>query len=251
MEVDQEDNEERVPSRFLYGVGALMIIVGLVLASVFIFRLQPPLAPVQAPPTALQGTASIVMPSGVGSNTALNFSPANATVVIGVNNTVVWTNEDSVSHTVVSKQIPAGAASFSSPTISPGGKFNVTLTVPGVYKYFCSIHPVWMQATIVVKAAGSVPQGVTVILPAGVGSSNTLNYDPPSITVVIGVNNTVTWVNNDQAIHTVTASDNSFNSGNILPGASFTYTFTTPGTFTYSCIYHSWMKGTVVVKQSS
>jgi plastocyanin len=108
-----------------------------------------------------------------------------------------------------------------------------------------------MQATIVVKAAASLPPSVVVTMPAGVGSSNTLNYAPPSITVVIGINNTVTWVNKDQAIHTVTATDNSFNSGNILPGASFTYTFTTPGTFTYSCIYHSWMKGTVVVKQSS
>jgi len=250
MQVEQDDDEGRVPSTFLYGVGGLMIIVGLVLASVFIFRLQPTLPPAQAPPAAQPGTASIVMPSGVGSNTALNFSPDNVTVVIGVNNTVVWTNEDAISHTVVSKQVPSGAASFSSSIIPKGGTFNVTLTVPGVYAYFCSIHPTWMQGTIVVKAAASVPSGVIVTLPAGVGSSNSLNYSPASITVVIGVNNTVTWVNKDQAIHTVTATDNSFSSGNILPGATFTYTFTTPGTFTYSCIYHSWMRGTVVVKPS-
>ena len=60
MQVEQDDDEGRVPSTFLYGVGGLMIIVGLVLASVFIFRLQPTLPPAQAPPAAQPGTASIV-----------------------------------------------------------------------------------------------------------------------------------------------------------------------------------------------
>ncbi len=248
MQVDPED-EGRVPTTFLYGVGAFMIIVGLLVASVFVFRLQPPLATTPQQTSSQAGVASIIMPSGVGSNTALDFSPANATVVVGVNNTVVWTNEDTASHTVVSKQVPAGAASFSSPILAAGAKFNVTLTVPGTYLYFCSLHPAWMQARIVVKAASSAPPAVTVTMPAGVGSSNTLNYSPPLITVVIGVNNTVTWVNNDQSIHTVTATDKSFDSGNVAPGGSFTHTFTAPGTYTYVCVYHSWMKGTVVVKQ--
>ncbi|HYW82619.1 MAG TPA: plastocyanin/azurin family copper-binding protein, partial [Spirochaetia bacterium] len=31
-------------------------------------------------------------------------------------------------------------------------------------------------------------------------------------------------------------------------GASYTHTFTTPGTYTYYCAYHLWMVGTVVVK---
>ncbi len=90
--------------------------------------------------------------------------------------------------------------------------------------------------------------GVTVTMPSGVGSDLTLNYDPHTLTVVIGVNNTVTWVNADSSIHTVTAADKSFDSGNIAHGASFTFTFTKAGTYDYSCIYHSWMKGTVVVK---
>lgn len=251
MQVEPDD-EGRVPTRFLYGVGAFMIIVGLVLASVFIFRLQPPLAvSVSTQTPAGPGTTSIVMPSGVGTNNALNFSPANVTVVIGVNNTVVWTNEDISGHTVVSRAVPAGAANFSSSIITTGEKFNVTLTVPGTYLYFCSLHPVWMQGRINVKAGSGPPPGVTVTIPPGTGSSNNLNYAPPSITVVIGVNNTVTWVNKDQSIHTVTATDKSFDSGNILSGQSFTFKFTTPGTYTYMCIYHGWMKGTVVVKSGS
>jgi plastocyanin len=74
-------------------------------------------------------------------------------------------------------------------------------------------------------------------------------YDPDNITVVIGVNNTVIWTNNDNEPHTVTASNGSFDSGNMNPGTTFTYTFTTPGTYTYICTYHPWMRGYVTVIQ--
>jgi len=62
------------------------------------------------------------------------------------------------------------------------------------------------------------------------------------------VNNTVEWKNNDDTPHTVTAVDKSFDSGNLNAGDVFTHTFTTPGTYQYSCSYHPWMKGTVIVK---
>jgi plastocyanin len=80
-------------------------------------------------------------------------------------------------------------------------------------------------------------------------SSYATGYDPDNITVVIGVNNTVIWTNNDNEPHTVTASDGSFDSGNINPGATFTYTFTKPGTFRYFCTPHPWMHGYVTVVQ--
>lgn len=86
------------------------------------------------------------------------------------------------------------------------------------------------------------------ILPGSATNTTSVYYSPPKIVVVIGVNNTVTWVNNDDAPHTVTARDGSFNSGNLNPGQSWTYTFTTPGTYSYFCSYHTWMKGTVIVE---
>ena len=90
---------------------------------------------------------------------------------------------------------------------------------------------------------------VNVTIPAGAGTpAGAPGYAPDTIVVVIGVNNTVNWVNADSSIHTVTANDNSFNSGNMNQGDSFVYTFTTPGTYKYHCIYHSWMQGTVIVK---
>ena len=89
----------------------------------------------------------------------------------------------------------------------------------------------------------------TVVMPSGVGSNTRLNFSPAVVTVIIGTNNSVTWANRDTVIHTVTATDGSFNSGDIHSGSSWSYTFSTPGNYTYYCIYHSsWMRGTVVVR---
>ncbi|NJO25413.1 MAG: hypothetical protein HC867_06050 [Bacteroidia bacterium] len=57
----------------------------------------------------------------------------------------------------------------------------------------------------------------------------------------------VTWVNTDSTVHTVTANDGKFDSGDIAPGASFSYTFSLEGTISYYCKYHPSMTGTVVV----
>jgi copper-containing nitrite reductase len=90
---------------------------------------------------------------------------------------------------------------------------------------------------------------VHVAIPSGSGTNtSSTGYSPASITVVIGVNNTVVWTNKDSVPHTVTAVDKSFDSGNMNAGDAFTYTFTTAGTYQYTCSYHPWMKGTVVVK---
>jgi plastocyanin len=85
--------------------------------------------------------------------------------------------------------------------------------------------------------------------------SDAPGYSPDIVTLVIGVNNTVTWTNDDSAAHTLTSSSApsgaSFNSGNMNIGATCTHTFTVPGTYRYFCKYHSWMTGTIVVKAGS
>ena len=47
--------------------------------------------------------------------------------------------------------------------------------------------------------------------------------------------------------HTVTASNGSFDSGNLDQGATYSFTFTQEGTCDYICKYHSHMKGQIVV----
>lgn len=75
-------------------------------------------------------------------------------------------------------------------------------------------------------------------------------FMPMEFTVPAGT--TVTWINNDESEHTVTAGDGSFDSGNIMtanvqPGASFSFTFTEPGTYEYVCTIHPRMTGTIIV----
>lgn len=96
---------------------------------------------------------------------------------------------------------------------------------------------------------------VRVTIPQGAGQpSGAPGYVPDTITVVIGVNNTVVWVNDDNgpetgAAHTVTSvsGNGTLSSGYIAENANYTFTFTAPGTYDYYCTYHSWMTGTVIV----
>lgn len=102
--------------------------------------------------------------------------------------------------------------------------------------------------------AGGAPQGhptqvVQASILNGAGTNSTsLGFSPNMIVVVIGVNNTVTWTNNDSAPHTVTDVNNGFDSGNLAPGQKYTHTFTSVGTFAIKCSYHYWMHGSIIVK---
>jgi len=58
----------------------------------------------------------------------------------------------------------------------------------------------------------------------------------------------VTWSNDGQDEHTVTADDGSFDSANLDPSQGFSWFFDQPGvTVHYTCALHPWMTGTIVV----
>ncbi|HYU55643.1 MAG TPA: cupredoxin domain-containing protein [Candidatus Dormibacteraeota bacterium] len=78
---------------------------------------------------------------------------------------------------------------------------------------------------------------------------------PVNITVTIGINNTIEWVNKDTQPHTATAivapqGIPLFNSGLILPGKTFSVTLTTPGAYRYTCAWHNWLAGQIIVKRA-
>jgi plastocyanin len=84
----------------------------------------------------------------------------------------------------------------------------------------------------------------------GTGNPNTISmknsvFSPPSLQV--NINSTVTWINDDNMVHTVTSDNGSFDSGDIAPGARFSFTFTNTGTFNYHCVHHSGMTGVLIV----
>ena len=73
------------------------------------------------------------------------------------------------------------------------------------------------------------------------------SFKPSSLTVPVGT--AVTWTQQDSTVHNVTGTGTStFKSGNLTKGQTFTFTFSTAGTFTYMCTIHPNMRGTVIVQ---
>ena len=70
-------------------------------------------------------------------------------------------------------------------------------------------------------------------------------FHPASLTVSVG--DRVTFQNDDDEAHTVTATDKSFDSAGLDNGQTWAHTFDKPGTYTYLCALHPYMKGKIIV----
>ncbi len=244
--------------------------------------------------TSTAGTActppkcvTILINFGSATLTTTAYSPDVARLVVGVNNTFQFLNNDSqgggVFHSATAKTCPqncpfdTGVIGFN----TTKGPF--TITTPGTYNYYCVVHPTTMVGTIIVVAGSGAPttttassaasstsatttstsqsssgpppaNAVPVTIVKGSGNpSSTQWFAPGNLTIVVGINNTLTWTNVDTSAHTVTsvsvpAGAATFNSGIISAGGTYTLTLTVPGTYQYYCSLHTWMKGTIVVK---
>jgi plastocyanin len=65
-----------------------------------------------------------------------NFSFGPATLTVAAGTMVTWTNRDDIPHTVVSDD-----KIFKSKVLDTDEKFSYTFSKPGIYPYFCSLHP--------------------------------------------------------------------------------------------------------------
>jgi plastocyanin len=168
------------------------------------------------------------------------------------------------------KEFTGPAANNSPGVVVKGTPGNVSATYSfvaryaGIYEFVCTYHvQVGMIGYLVVlpnegyastvststSSGGQSSQSVQVSILPGAGTpGKNQGFSPDAITVVLGVNSTVVWTNNDSQPHTVTANGAGFDSGYMAPGATYTYTFSAPGTYDYHCTYHPWMTGTVTVK---
>lgn len=81
--------------------------------------------------------------------------------------------------------------------------------------------------------------------PAAVEIQN-FKFMPQTLTVAAGT--TVTWTNEDSSPHTVTEKNRVFHSAALDTKDTFSYTFKTPGAFTYFCAIHPMMVGRIIVK---
>jgi plastocyanin len=71
-------------------------------------------------------------------------------------------------------------------------------------------------------------------------------FTPKELTVAVGT--TVKWVNHDDIPHTVANKDKAFRSQALDTDDSYSFTFTSAGTFDYFCGLHPHMVGKVIVK---
>jgi plastocyanin len=99
----------------------------------------------------------VVFPEGSSlEQSGKEIEPKQIQVTIGVNNTVVWVNQDSTTHSVVSEYVDPVSGPFNTfasqrhtGLIPPGQTFEFTFTQPGTYDYYMIPHP-HMQGTVVV-----------------------------------------------------------------------------------------------------
>jgi len=92
-----------------------------------------------------------------------------------------------------------------------------------------------------------------IIIPKGIADNQSLNYVPANVKVKIGVNNSVTWINQDNLSQHTVVTDVVPAGGtqvDLILGTNQTYTvtFTVPGVYHYYCMWHpDWMKGVITV----
>jgi plastocyanin len=101
-------------------------------------------------------------------------------------------------------------------------------------------------ALLAVTLTAGASAAVSPLLPAvATVHIKDFKYNPPALTVHVG--DRVTFVNDDDEAHTVTATDKSFDSEGLDTAGSWQHVFAKPGTYHYFCELHPYMKATIVV----
>ena len=116
-----------------------------------------------------------------------------------------------------------------------------------------------VRSAVVAAALGAAcaPLAAVMILPvwaqkapAGAISIDNFTFNPKQLTVKAGT--TVSWSNHDDIPHGIASSSNAFTrSKPLATDDSFSFTFTTPGTYQYFCYFHPTMVGTIVVEAAT
>ncbi|HYQ09384.1 MAG TPA: cupredoxin family copper-binding protein [Xanthobacteraceae bacterium] len=95
-----------------------------------------------------------------------------------------------------------------------------------------------LAAGVLLAQADETPGAITI---------DNFSFGPDSLTVKAGT--TVTWTNRDDIPHGIGSANNAFKKSPALDtDDSFSFTFTTPGTYQYFCYLHPKMVGSIVVQ---
>lgn len=193
--------------------------------------------------------------AGVTIRIVESFDPPEVTVAPGT--TITWVNESGDRHRV---RTTSGPAEFDSGDLEAGQQFSVTLSAVGVYEYLDDRDKedsaFWARIIVAEQAPSPSPTPTTPVDPG----ATTPPAPPPSAvtvsmagevfrpsTVTLAPGGSIAWRNDDDRAHTVSATNDAFDSGILSPGQAYSRTFPTAGTYPYLCLIHPKMTGTVVV----
>ncbi len=143
-----------------------------------------------------------------------DFSKMVGRVVVQSSATSTPTNTPAATNTV-----PAGSTNTPTPTITSTATVTKTPTVT------------FTPSSTSTPAPSATPRPNTVTV-----SMTNYAFGPKELSVRPG--DTVQWVNNSDTPHTTNSDAGAWDSGVVMPGASYSFTFTTAGEFSYHCSFH-------------
>ncbi len=160
----------------------------------------------------------------------IDFAFVPSTLTINFGDSVTWTNNGIATHTSTSNN-----GIWNSGDLTSHQTFSFVFDSSGVFSYHCIHHPS-MTGTITVNPA-----------PFDIQVNAWDNFYSPQV-VQINIGQSVGWVNRGAHLHTSTADDGAWDSGDLMPGQFFAFTFTSEGVHHYHCLIHGLvMNGTVIV----
>ena len=107
-----------------------------------------------------------------------------------------------------------------------------------------------MLAAVVLPGVAQNAAPAAPAAAAAAVSIDNFTFTPQSLTVKAGT--TVTWTNRDDIPHGIAATNNAFARSRAMDtDQSYSFTFTTPGTYQYFCYIHPHMVGTIVVQATT
>jgi amicyanin len=104
-----------------------------------------------------------------------------------------------------------------------------------------------MASAITAGALAMIPTSIAVAAAPGASVKiANFTFQAPAVTVKPGT--VVTWTNDDDIPHTVTANNGTFKSKVLDSGDRFSFTFAKAGEYAYFCSLHPRMTGKIIVK---
>jgi plastocyanin len=152
------------------------------------------------------------------------------------------------SNTVVTVYVSQGLAGEAVSPAAGGSTATAaqpTATTSGAAATTPTASPPKPTATTTPKATSTSAPGGSPAASANAVDIQNFAFSPDTLSIPAGT--TVTWTNLDSATHTVTADDGAFDSGNLPTSQTYSFTFDTPGTYTYHCSIHTYMTATITV----